>query len=177
MSSRMSVSEKTYLTDRIDSEFSPILSTMQDRLIPIKEQFREKLFKSLGLSAVESKVKKLVTQVETLNRQFQEVTGVECVSISFQTVSTNGSGWENGQQIYYGNTPFARAVAVKVKASKEAKSLVQAEATLKGLKDTVMLAGFPQELVKLMKVELPAASNQFRRLAGLPDTPQLTSGL
>jgi hypothetical protein len=40
-----------------------------------------------------------------------------------------------------------------------------------------MLAGFPGELVKLMKVELPAASNQFRRLAGLPDTPkQLASG-
>lgn len=172
----MSVSEKTYLTDRIDSEFEPILSTMKDRLIPIKEQFRGKLFKSLGLSSVESKVKKLIQQVETLNRQFQEVTGVECVSINFQTVSTVGTGWEDGKHVSYDSTPFARAVAIKVKASKEATSLVEAEATLKGLKDTVMLAGFPQELVKLMKVELPAVSNQFRRLAGLPDAPsQLTA--
>jgi hypothetical protein len=173
----MSVREKEYLTSRITDEFDPILSTMQDRLIPIKERFREKLFKSLGLSAVESKVKKLVTQVETLNRQFKEVTGSNCVDISFQKVATTGTGWENGEQVYYGNSPFARAVAAKVKASKEAGSLVEAEATVKGLKDTVMLAGFPGELVKLMKIELPAASTQFRRLAGLPDTPkQLASG-
>ena len=177
MSSRMSVREKEYLTGRIDDEFSPILSTMHDRLIPVKERFREKLFKSLGLSGVEAKVKRLVKQVETLNRQFKEVTGSECVSLTFQTVSTTGSGWEDGQQVFYGNSPFARAVAAKVKASKEARTLVEAEATVKALRDTVMLAGFPGELVKLMKVELPAASNQFRRLAGLPDVPkQLASG-
>jgi hypothetical protein len=174
----MSVREKEYLTNRITDEFNPILDTMQDRLIPVKERFREKLFKSLGLSSVEAKVKRLVKQVETLNRQFREVTGTNCVDIAFQTVNTSGSGWADGQQVFYGNSPFARAVAAKVKASKEARSLVEAEASLKGLKDTVMLAGFPGELVQLMKVELPAASNQFRRLAGLPDTPrQLTSGL
>ena len=177
MSSRMSVREKEYLTGRINDEFNPILSTMQDRLIPVKERFRERLFKSLGLSGVEAKVKRLVKQVETLNRQFKEVTGSECVSLTFQTVSTTGSGWEDGEQVFYGNSPFARAVAAKVKASKEARTLVEAEATVKALRDTVMLAGFPGELVKLMKVELPAASNQFRRLAGLPDTPkQLANG-
>jgi hypothetical protein len=174
----MTLAEKTYLTGRIEAEFQPIVETLEDQLIPIKERFREKLFKSLGLEAVDKKIRKLVNELETLNRQFTEVSGAECVNINFQSRPTgNGSGWANGQSVDLNKTPFGRAVHAKVIASKEAKSLVQAEAHLKALSDTVMLAGFPGELTELFTVQLPEATGKFRRLAGLPDTPkQLANG-
>jgi hypothetical protein len=173
----MTLAEKQYLTGRIESEFEPIVETLEDQLLPIKERYRTKLFKSLGLEAVDKKIRKLVQEVETLNRQFLEVSGAECVSINFQSKPTgNGCGWANGHSVDLDKTPFGRAVHAKVIASKEAKSLVEAEAHLKALSDTVMLAGFPGELTELFTVQLPAATGKFRRLAGLPDTPaQLTA--
>jgi len=172
----MTLAEKQYLTRRIVAEFDPIVDTLQDQLLPIKEQYRAKLFKSLGLEAVDKKIRKMVKEVENLNRQFLEVSGTECVNIIFQSKpSGNGDGWANGKVVHFNKTPFGRAVEAKVIASKEAKSLVEAEAHLKALSDTVMLAGFPSELTELFKVELPAVTGKFRRLAGLPDAPaQLT---
>lgn len=176
MGSRMTLAEKTYLKDRIGGEFEPILATLKDRLLPIKQRVREQLFKSLGLATVDTKIRKLVKQVEKLNGQFEEVTGSECVKVNFQEISLERhNGWNNGgtPSFSYADTPFARAVKDKVKASKESRNLNEAEAKVKVLQDNVMLAGFPEQLTKLMSEELPAAAEKFRRLAGLTSSNRL----
>ena len=100
----------------------------------------------------------------------------ECVDDKGDVIQIARGYQSPSATVNFNKTPFGRAVEAKVIASKEAKSLVEAEAKLKGLKDTVMLAGFPGELTELFQVQLPAATDKFRRLAGLPDTPkQLTT--
>lgn len=157
--SRLSVTEKTWLKARVHQEFEPILNGLRDRLIPLKVKFTDQLYRTLGLAAAERDILKMVKDLERLNAQYQAIAGVECVDITTRTnpVHTNGfNRWDH--------TPFAREVDAKVKATKEARHLVEAETKCQNLKDQVMLAGFPEQLVELIEKELPKATGSYAKL-------------
>lgn len=166
MGSRMTLTEKQWVKGRVAAEFEPILNGLRDRLIPLKHKFTDRLYKSLGLAAAEKEILKLVKQLEKMNAQYKEISGVECVDITIR------SGPGRKRQNSYGanrwdGTPFSRQVEAEVKATKEARHLVEAEAECKRMKDQVMLAGFPEQLTELIQKELPKATGRFAKLAGV----------
>lgn len=166
MGSRMTLTEKQWVKGRVAAEFEPIINGLRDRLIPLKHKFTEKLYKSLGLAAAEKKILKLVRELETLNSQFKEVAGVECVDITIKSRPGRKEPGSYGANRWDG-TPFSRQVEAEVKATKEARHLVEAEAECKRMKDEVMLAGFPEQLTELIQKELPKATGRFAKLAGV----------
>jgi len=158
---RLSVTEKEWLRSRIGSEFEPVTKGLRDRLIPLKVKFTDQLYRTTGLAAAEKEILKLVKRVEKLNSQYKEVAGVECVDITIKSrpgvrVQYNSDRWDD--------TPFAREVRAKVKATKEARHLNEAEAKCVQMQDQVMVAGFPEQLVDLIEKELPKATAQWSKM-------------
>jgi len=163
MGSRMTLTEKEWIRSRVSAEFDPVLNGLRDRLLPLKQKFTERLYRTLGLAAAEKRILKLVAEAEKLNAQYEEVAGVECIDITIKSrpgVKTN-NGYENNR---WADTPFAREVKASVKATKEARHLVEAEAKCRQLEDQVMLAGFPEQLVDLIEKELPKITAQYSKL-------------
>ena len=161
MSGRLSVTEKAWLKARVGQEFEPILNGLRDRLIPLKVKFTEQLYRTLGLAAAERTILKMVKDLESLNAQYEAVAGVECVDITTRTNPAHTNGYSR-----WNDTPFARQVDAKVKATKEARHLVEAETKCQHLQDRVMLAGFPEQLVELIENELPKATWQYAKQLG-----------
>lgn len=159
--SRLSVTEKSWLKARVGQEFEPILNGLRDRLIPLKVRFTDQLYRTTGLAAAEKRILKLVAEAEKLNAQYKEVAGVECVDISTRTNPKNRTGYGSNR---WDGTPFSREVDAKVKATKEARHLVEAEMKCQHLQDQVMLAGFPEQLVDLIEKELPKATGQYAKM-------------
>lgn len=161
MGSRMTLTEKQWLKGRVTAEFQPILTGLQDRLLPLKQKFTGQLYRSLGLAQAEKEILQAVKKIQRLNSQFKEVAGVECIDITVK--SKPGAKPEYGSS-RWDDTPFAREVQAQVKASKEARHLVEAEAKCRQLKDQVMLAGFPEQLVDLIENQLPKATGQYAKM-------------
>ncbi|MCK5316915.1 MAG: hypothetical protein KAJ55_03325 [Anaerolineales bacterium] len=159
MSGRLSVTEKAWLKARVGQEFEPILNGLRDRLIPLKVKFTDQLYRTLGLAAAERNILKMVKDLERLNAQYEAIAGVECVDITTKTTPGQVNGYSR-----WNDTPFAREVDAKVKATKEARHLVEAETKCQHLQDQVMLAGFPEQLVELIEKELPKATGQYAKL-------------
>jgi len=163
MGSRMTLAEKEYIRRRVGAEFNPVIQGLRDRLIPLKDKFTAQLYRSLGLAHVEKEILALVKRLEKLNAQFKEVAGVECIEI---TVQHRPDQVPTRQHDRWVSTPFAREVRDKVHDTKEAQSLNEAEAKCVQMQDTVMLAGFPEQLVKLIEKELPQQTGKFSKLLG-----------
>jgi len=161
MGSRMTLTEKQWLKGRVTQEFEPVLTGLQDRLLPVKQKFTDQLYRTTGLAQAEKEILAAVKKIQRLNSQFKEASGVECIEITIKdgpgVVPTYGGD-------RWADTPFAREVKAKVKASKEARHLVEAETKCRQLKDQVMLAGFPEQLVELIEKELPKATGRFAKL-------------
>ena len=161
MGSRMTLTEKEWIRARVSAEFGPVLAGLQDRLLPLKQKFTDQLYRSLGLAQAEKEILQAVKKIKRLNAQYKEASGVECIEIQVKTgpgtVTTYGGD-------RWADTPFAREVQAKVKATKEARHLVEAEAKCRQLEDQVMLAGFPEQLVNLIEKELPKATGQYAKL-------------
>ena len=165
MGSRMTLTEKEWLKGRVTQEFQPILTGLQDRLLPVKQKFTDQLYRSLGLAQAEKEILAAVKKIQRLNAQFKEASGVECIEITVKP----GPGQVPTYGAYSGadrwaDTPFAREVKASVKATKEARHLVEAEAKCRQLEDQVMLAGFPEQLVDLIEKELPKITAQYSKL-------------
>ncbi len=163
MGSRMTLTEKQWLKERVNQEFEPVLNGLRDRLLPLKQKFTDLLYRTLGLAQAEKEILTMVKKIQRLNAQFKDAAGVECIEITIkprpggEEVPTYGSD-------RWADTPFAREVKTKVKGTKEARHLVEAEAKCRKLKDQVMLAGFPEQLVDLIEKELPKITGQYAKL-------------
>ena len=165
MGSRMTLTEKQWLQGRVSQEFGPVLNGLRDRLLPLTQKITDKLYRISGLAQAEKEILQAVKKIQRLNAQFKEASGVECIEIQVKPgpgkVPTYGaySGADR-----WADTPFVREVQAQVKATKEARHLVEAEDKCRQLEDRVMLAGFPEQLVDLIEKELPRITGQYAKL-------------
>ncbi len=161
--SRMTLAEKEYIRGRVGAEFAPVVNGLRDRLLPLTQKVTAQLYRSLGLAAAEKEILTLVKRLEKLNAQFEAVAGVECIEIS---VKHRPDQIPMHSHDRWAATPFAREVRAKVHETREAQSLNEAEAKCVQMQDTVMLAGFPEQLVTLIEKELPQVTGKFSKLLG-----------
>jgi len=162
MPQKMNMQEKTYLRDRADEEFRPVIMAMNDRLIPVKRRIREKVEKELGVPQIEKQMRKMIEAVEKMDEEYREVTGH-----GFSGVTEMNSRSMRQQQITKRESPLSREVDKRLKATKEAQSLVMVEADMRQCKDQVMLAGFPEDVRDLFENMMPELLAPYRKEVGL----------
>lgn len=158
---RMTMAEKEYLTKRAGEAFGPIIAQLNDQLIPVRKRIREQVEKEMGVSKVQKQMDKMIEALIQLNNEYREVAGHWYPGVDRVRLSTQYAG-----KTPAGN-PVEREVEMRLRTSKHSKNLNAAKEQMRGVKDKVMLAGFPTELAHLFEVELPKMLEPLQRRAGL----------
>lgn len=147
MSQKIQATDKKYLTDRINEEFSAAEKRLVDALIPIRRKAVDRLRKELKIESIEKEAAAILKKINEISTQYREATGSPLVSFQY------GSSYAYLTPVsdFTGDTPISRRIDDEVNSSKEAAALRELRKNRKELIDKVQLAGFEQSLIDSIK--------------------------